>query len=479
MSPTSSPVPLSANGARRRKRKTPTRNAQSRARHARRSSVSSRSNQEAHPSDDDEELSLRGAASGDHWSASPANEARASQGEPVSSRTAVPGSRDTPLAGDGDELPGRDPNTVPSDDSRKVRNMCWTLFIPESFSRDDTVRKLLAGFESWKPVTYAGFGVEQCPSTGRIHLQGYTHFRTQATASSLRKFFRKKVGFTGSVFYCKGSPMQNVNYCRKEGRYHETGDFSSVPNGSGVGGKGGRKQGMSKVVEILNKRGRVADVFNYSGLSYQQLKMAKELVTYHPGRKASTDAVIVNWFYGASGTGKSSVARDLCKGDIYSPPTAKFWEGYDGQTFVLLDDIRGDFCKFHQLLKLLDIYPLRVEVKGGSRQLWATTIFVTAPYDPESMWANRTSEDMEQLTRRCHNIIQFLKPDEFEETTSRYTASGGMVYGYKAIKGRMLTQEDCAKRAQPVTETPLGNSTGRESDGDDLEAEAREVVVVE
>ena len=43
--------------------------------------------------------------------------------------------------------------------------------------------------------------------------------------------------------------------------------------------------------------------------------------------------------------------------DIYTClDNYKFWEGYDGHDNVIIDDIRGDFCKFHQLLKLLDRY---------------------------------------------------------------------------------------------------------------------------
>ena len=43
--------------------------------------------------------------------------------------------------------------------------------------------------------------------------------------------------------------------------------------------------------------------------------------------------------------------------NVFRPLNYKWWEGYDGHEVVLLDDIRKDFCKFHELLTLLDIYP--------------------------------------------------------------------------------------------------------------------------
>ena len=65
--------------------------------------------------------------------------------------------------------------------------------------------------------------------------------------------------------------------------------------------------------------------------------------------------------------------------------------------------MRRDFCKYHQLLKILDRYEYRVETKGGSRQLRARKIAITAPYPPEEMYETR--EDINQLLRRIDRII--------------------------------------------------------------------------
>ena len=85
--------------------------------------------------------------------------------------------------------------------------------------------------------------------------------------------------------------------------------------------------------------------------------------------------------------------------------TGKWWEGYDAQEYVIIDDMRGDFLKFHQLLKLLDRYPYRVETKGSTRQFLATHIFITSSYHPEEMFSTR--EDIQQLLRRIDEIKMF------------------------------------------------------------------------
>jgi len=85
--------------------------------------------------------------------------------------------------------------------------------------------------------------------------------------------------------------------------------------------------------------------------------------------------------------------------------TNKWWEGYDAHENVIIDDMRGDFCKFHELLRMLDRYAYRIETKGGSRQFRAKTIIITSCYSPTEMFDTR--EDIQQLLRRIDEIKVF------------------------------------------------------------------------
>ena len=110
----------------------------------------------------------------------------------------------------------------------------------------------------------------------------------------------------------------------------------------------------------------------------------------------------VIWIWGASQTGKTKYVYDNCP-NPFRPLNFKWWEGYDGHKTVLIDDFRKDYCKYHELLTLLDIYPIRVETKGGSRQVQFDTIYITSPYSPEETYDTR--EDIFQLTRRITQVI--------------------------------------------------------------------------
>ena len=86
----------------------------------------------------------------------------------------------------------------------------------------------------------------------------------------------------------------------------------------------------------------------------------------------------------------------------------KWWDGYDGHTDIILDDFRGDYCKFAYLLKILDRYPLQVEVKGGMRQLRCRNIFITSDVHPELIYGDHVG-DKSQLLRRISKIVGFGK----------------------------------------------------------------------
>jgi len=78
------------------------------------------------------------------------------------------------------------------------------------------------------------------------------------------------------------------------------------------------------------------------------------------------------------------------------------------RTQFLFDDFRGDFCTFHYLLRVLDRYPMRVEVKGSSREFNSKRIYITSCYPPTEIY-NKSDEDVKQLIRRIDEII-FLSP---------------------------------------------------------------------
>jgi hypothetical protein len=78
---------------------------------------------------------------------------------------------------------------------------------------------------------------------------------------------------------------------------------------------------------------------------------------------------------------------------------------------VIIDDYRCSFCQFNELLRLLDRYPYQAQIKGGTVELIAPNIYITAPKAPAEMWATRTEEDLQQLLRRIDHVREFKVGD--------------------------------------------------------------------
>lgn len=105
-------------------------------------------------------------------------------------------------------------------------------------------------------------------------------------------------------------------------------------------------------------------------------------------------------FWGNTGTGKSRRAWAEAGMDAYvKDPRTKWWDGYSGQEHVVIDEFRGVIDVAH-LLRWLDRYPVRVEVKGGSVALRATKFWITSNLSPDAWYPDLDRFTQAALRRR-------------------------------------------------------------------------------
>lgn len=127
----------------------------------------------------------------------------------------------------------------------------------------------------------------------------------------------------------------------------------------------------------------------------------------------------VEWIYGPTGTGKTRHVYEKEKDLWISNKNLQWWQGYDGQEATLFDDFRGDFCTFHELLRILDRYPYTVMVKGGSMELCSKRMYITSAYHPEEVYT--TIEDTTQLIRRIDKITKMENVTDVTEVVGGNT----------------------------------------------------------
>lgn len=108
----------------------------------------------------------------------------------------------------------------------------------------------------------------------------------------------------------------------------------------------------------------------------------------------------VSVYCGPTGVGKSREAWEQAGLQAYpKDPRSKWWDGYTGESNVVIDEFRGDIDIAH-LLRWFDRYPVLVETKGGARPLRATRIWITSNLHPRLWYPNLDQLTYEALLRR-------------------------------------------------------------------------------
>lgn len=268
---------------------------------------------------------------------------------------------------------------------------CFTI---NNYSEDD-VKRL-----DELACKYLVYGKEK-GAQGTPHLQGYVHFgRVRPFALVVRL-----LGGHCHVECAKGSPAENRAYCIKEGNFVERGD---VP-------KQGARTDLLAVKHMIAAGRHLKDIVN-DCTSYPAMKSAEFLFKY---RKISFVKRVVRvwWFWGPTGAGKTHRAFQMINDNKWNDDvwvnnnSLQWFDGYGGESVVLLDDIRGDDIKFNFLLRLLDVFPLKVPIKGGFAEWCPSTILITTPMHPKDWSVYYPFEAMDQLIRRIGFVVECTREE--------------------------------------------------------------------
>lgn len=260
------------------------------------------------------------------------------------------------------------------DKSRKTRNWCFTINNP---TEDPTL-----------PPTakYLIFGREVAPETGTPHLQCFIIFKSQVRFNTVKTLFPR-----ANIRACDGSAAQNITYCMKDGDFIELG---TAPISK-------RKQGEMEAERWEEawesaKKGNLDDVPADIRLRYYNT--LKTIAKDHMVMPPSNPTLESEWWYGASGTGKSREAYDTYP-TAYRKMCNKWWDGYRNEETVILEDLdQKHGVLVHHLKLWADHHPFIAEVKGGASAIRPKRIIVTSNVHPAEIWTD--AFDIEPILRR-------------------------------------------------------------------------------
>lgn len=131
---------------------------------------------------------------------------------------------------------------------------------------------------------------------------------------------------------------------------------------------------------------------------------------------ARSRGVKVYWFWGPSNAGKTHAIKAMTKDqDVYWKCVPKWWPGYAGEKYIVIDDARPAMFPMWRLLMLLDSTPFYVEQKGGGAYVMAHTVIISCPWHPRDFYRS-TDDDCQQIINR---ILNRENPGEIREFHAR------------------------------------------------------------
>lgn len=279
----------------------------------------------------------------------------------------------------------------------KTRGYVFTIYNWDS----DTIQwvsKLLG------KATYGICGKEICPTTNRPHLQCYGYWENGKHFESLLK---QGKGIDWHLEAAKGTAKQNQKYCSKEGDFEEWGE---CPEGQGH--RSDISDFRDAILDGMLEEELIMLYPNMMAKYDRFYQRCRNIVLKREAKKMIQPEVIV--IQGDTGVGKTHTVYlennidDIYKAEVGDGSSGSvFWDNYNGESVILIDDFHNNL-KLDYMLRLLDKYPMKLNVKGGHTWKCAKKIYITTNININSWYRNCPEIHRKALLRRVTNIIDMF-----------------------------------------------------------------------
>lgn len=238
-----------------------------------------------------------------------------------------------------------------------------------------------------------------------MHLQGYIEMDRPFRMAGIKKVFdREDIHLEKR----QGTRSEARDYCFKDGNYVEFGDWQA-------GGQG-RRNDLARVYKLIKEHKTKAEILDEHPTEFIKFNRGIEAAIAVVEKDETRDfrQVTVEVLHGDAGVGKTKSAHERFP-DIFtvnSEETFPF-DGYDGESAILLDDFYGGM-KHSQLLRVLDGHQYRVNTKGGHRYARWTHVIITSNEAPDRWYRWGLSPALKRrlttVTQLCNEVGGNTRP---------------------------------------------------------------------
>lgn len=260
----------------------------------------------------------------------------------------------------------------------KSRNWCFTLNNPQDneIFQNNQLKMLIANLE---------VGAEGTP-----HYQGYCEFTNSVPLSTCKKLNARAHWIKRS-----GTQFQAIDYCLKDYTQgptkvmYEDETLETLKNFGLLTVNVDTSIKLKDYMLSLNHRKEnkllhLKDCVDRGmGMKALWQEDFETMIRHHRNLNAymlrqvnprlwDMDIIVI---YGPTGTGKSHYCQEKYP-DAYWKQTGKWWDNYEGEETVVIDEFYG-WIQWSVLLRLCDKYKMMVETKGGQVQFVSKRIIFT------------------------------------------------------------------------------------------------------
>lgn len=248
------------------------------------------------------------------------------------------------------------------------RNYCITLWVKPS----------KAAIQRCDKVRYFICGTETCPDTNRIHWQCFIQMKRPTRPGGILKI----LGVTKSDWHIEpmhGTVQQASDYCKKNGQFYEIGTAKT---------QGQRTDLEAIAADLVSGETTLDEVMENHPTTYCKYRNGiRDLAGLGLKKKSKQFRHIeTHVLWGDAGVGKTRQAVERCDDDYFILTKSKWWDGYNGEANIIIDDFYG-WTEYHRILRWLDGYQLRLPVKGSFTYAMWDKVFITSNKPPEEWYS--------------------------------------------------------------------------------------------
>jgi len=292
-------------------------------------------------------------------------------------------------------------NTIPS--LLPNRSYCFTAYSKPVWNNDN--------------IRYMVYQKEMCPETKREHFQGYIELFKPQKLSWLKKLCNE-VHWEPR----RGTREQARAYCMKEESRLEP----PVESGKWIKGQGERSD-LSVVADSILSGISVKEVAYEHPVEFMKfskgIRALREMYENdHPKLRYPLKVIVL---IGKAGAGKSQFVWKETNGMMntykldHDNDGQPWWDGYEGQDILWIDEFYGGI-KYSTFLKITDVYPLRLPIKGGHTYANWTKIYITSNKPPCEWYSYGMTDALERRLNEVRLIDQPMLEAPAVETAESF-----------------------------------------------------------